>query len=225
MRILTRSFALMLALCMVACLSTHAGDEVAWEEEPEYIDGCEVLYTKSYAYIQTDGQATITGYIGSVHGWEDWGPVDEAAEEARGEQPSEETADDDGHTEIVPYSLAGYPVVAIRDGAFFESMFDGAALPEGLASIGDSAFGSCYYIDAIIIPDGVTDIGKWAFVNCIRLIDVTIPESVTAIGEEAFLGCGIEGDWITSRLVLCVKKGSYAEQYAKDNEIAYTFSD
>jgi hypothetical protein len=41
-----------------------------------------------------------------------------------------------------------------------------------------------------------------------------LPESVTSIGDGVFDGC--------DALVLTVPAGSYAEQYAKDNGIAYT---
>ena len=36
----------------------------------------------------------------------------------------------------------------------------------GVTSIGDSAFGSCYSLASITIPDGVTSIGYYAFDNC-----------------------------------------------------------
>jgi hypothetical protein len=39
------------------------------------------------------------------------------------------------------------------------------------------------------IPDGVTTIGKTAFWYCTGLTSVTIPNSVTTIGEWAFWGC------------------------------------
>ena len=41
----------------------------------------------------------------------------------------------------------------------------------------------------LIIPDGVTSIGSSAFYNCSGLTSVTIPNSVTSIGSSAFGGC------------------------------------
>ena len=51
------------------------------------------------------------------------------------------------------------------------------------------------------------------FCNCKRLTDLTIPGSVTEIGRDAFYMC--------RDLTLTVPEGSYAEQYAKENEIPY----
>ena len=41
----------------------------------------------------------------------------------------------------------------------------------------------------LIIPDGVTSIGYSAFYNCSSLTSVTIPSSVTSIGSYAFMNC------------------------------------
>ena len=65
----------------------------------------------------------------------------------------------------------------------------------------------------ISIPQSVERIGDLGFCNCKRLTDLTIPGSVTEIGRDAFYMC--------RDLTLTVPEGSYAEQYAKENEIPY----
>ena len=87
-------------------------------------------------------------------------------------------------------------------------------LPEGMTSIGTSAFADCRFLESVTIPatvyeirysafencrmlstvnfakeSALTTIGNWAFYNCHELKDVTIPEGVTEIGYAAFYGC------------------------------------
>ena len=62
-------------------------------------------------------------------------------------------------------------------------------IPEGVTSIGDSAFSWCKSLTSVTIPEGVTSIGNSAFSWCKSLTSVTIPKSVTSIGEGAFYGC------------------------------------
>ena len=76
--------------------------------------------------------------------------------------------------------------------------------------------------DLLAIPaelDGkaVTSIGDYAFLFCGSLTSVSIPDSVTSIGDYAFAG--------RSNLTLTVPRNSYALEYAKTNNIPYTYPD
>ena len=62
-------------------------------------------------------------------------------------------------------------------------------IPEGVTSIGDSAFSECSSLESITIPEGVTYIGYNAFYECSSLKSITIPEGVTTIEGSAFFGC------------------------------------
>ena len=86
-------------------------------------------------------------------------------------------------------------------------------IPEGVTEIGEHAFSDCRFLTDISIPQSVERIGDLGFCNCKRLTDLTIPGSVTEIGRDAFYMC--------RDLTLTVPEGSYAEQYAKENEIPY----
>ena len=88
---------------------------------------------------------------------------------------------------------------------------------QGVASIGDYAFEYCRSLTSITIPNSVTSIGDSAFKDCKSLTSITIPNSVTSICDYAFNKCD-------SLSVLC-KSNSYAEQYAKENNIKYVIDD
>lgn len=61
-------------------------------------------------------------------------------------------------------------------------------VPDGVTSIGDSAFEGCVKLTSVTIPAGVTSIGGSAFRDCTGLTSVTIPVSVTSMGVSAFSG-------------------------------------
>ena len=62
-------------------------------------------------------------------------------------------------------------------------------IPDSVTSIGNSAFSGCASLTRIEIPDSVTSIGSSAFRDCTSLTSVTIPDSVTSIRNSAFSGC------------------------------------
>ena len=84
------------------------------------------------------------------------------------------------------------PEFTIADGVLTEVELNGATeviIPDGVTSIGDSAFYNCSGLTSVTIPDSVTSIGKGAFSYCSGLTSMTIPDSVTSIGERAFYYC------------------------------------
>ncbi len=108
-------------------------------------------------------------------------------------------------------------VTSIGDAAFSGcSSLTAITIPDGISSIGDLLFYDCGSLTSVTIPDSVTSIGEWAFRNCGSLTAITIPDSVTAIGVSAFDGCDI--------LTLTVGQGTCAEQYCKDNNLLYQYT-
>ena len=107
---------------------------------------------------------------------------------------------------------------------------------DNITSIGTSAFRGCGNLKDITIPNSVTSIGIAAFAYCESITEMNIPESVISIGEKAFWGCtGMTAIMIPEsvkiigentfkyceKLTIHGKKGSYAETYAKNNNIYF----
>ncbi len=105
-------------------------------------------------------------------------------------------------------------------------------IPKQVQEIGSSAFSGCkgladengfvvirgilygYYKNeiALTIPDCVQDINPMAFAWNTVLKEIRISNSVSKIGFGAFMGC---------QLTIHAPAGSYAEQYAKENNIPF----
>lgn len=132
-------------------------------------------------------------------------------------------------------------IVSIGDSAFsYCSSLTNISIPDSVTSIGELAFFSCISLTSVSIPDSVTAIEDLAFSDCYSLTDLIIPASVTSIGYKAFAGCKFLksvsipdsvtyiGDSVFSgcySLTLTVPRNSYAAEYAKANNIPYTYLD
>lgn len=82
-----------------------------------------------------------------------------------------------------------YNVTAIKNGAFQKCTITSVKIPEGVKSIGTSAFQGCTELDEIEIPEGVTSIKNGLCNGCTGLMSVIIPASVESIGDLAFQNC------------------------------------
>ena len=119
------------------------------------------------------------------------------------------------------------PVFAVIDGVLFNKaekslvcypagkQEEAYEVPQGIQQIKSYAFYDCSALTSIKLPDSVTSIGESAFYGCDSLTTIELPDSVTSIGDEAFVGC--------SNLTITVQRDSYAAQYAKDNNLKYTY--
>ena len=85
-------------------------------------------------------------------------------------------------------------------------------IPNGIISIRNYAFYLCESLKEINIPNTVTTIENSAFTVCTSLKEIIIPESVTSIGTYAF-------SW--ENILLYIKKGSYIEQFAIEQNEYY----
>ena len=62
-------------------------------------------------------------------------------------------------------------------------------LPDGLISIGSSAFSGCSSLSDIVFPDTVEIINEWAFYECKSLKTAELPPQLTALHKSAFSRC------------------------------------
>jgi hypothetical protein len=111
------------------------------------------------------------------------------------------------------YSIPG-SVVLIGTNAFSETSLSSITIPNGVASIGDSAFDfaenltgmtfpnsvtncgqeifeNCFHLAGVVLSTNQASIGFAAFDDCYALTNIVIPNSVTSIGEAAFSSCHV----------------------------------
>lgn len=104
----------------------------------------------------------------------------------------------------VPTTLEKVTILPSEEGcSIFNGTFEGTSvkevvLPEGITTIGYSAFASCKNLVKVNIPSTVTSIGVRAFINCSSLTSITLPNSITEIKDETFAGTGLTGIVIPS---------------------------
>lgn len=125
--------------------------------------------------------------------------------------------------------------------AFAQSGLTSVMLPNGLETLGDSAFQDCQQLQQVSIPYTLSAIPAYAFLRCNNLATIDVPVSIYKIGLGAFYDCSnlesiylpdnitiIENDafhGVPQNAEIHAYRKSYAAQYAKDNHFALVYSD
>ena len=118
-----------------------------------------------YQYsLDDDGNATITGYSGSVSAL------------------------------AIPQTIDGHTVVAIGNVAFRGSCLVNVTIPDTVTEIGASAFAGCKQLSTVQLSNKLTKLGELAFSDCTSLTSIRIPKSLETAscayyGAGPFKGC------------------------------------
>ncbi len=112
---------------------------------------------------------------------------------------------------IVPGTLEGRTVSSVGVCFARNSTITHVTLPEGMTDVTPMAFYNCTALENVQLPDNLTSIGQNAFTRCDSLREIYVPASVTEIGDFSF----------ASVVTLLVTPGSYAEAYAKENNLPH----
>ncbi len=99
--------------------------------------------------VDGDGNATITGFSGSVSAL------------------------------MIPETIDGYPVIAIGDGAFKnKTSLRSVLIPNSVTTIGNTAFSGCSNLRSVMLSRNLISLGYQAFLKCTSLASIEIPASL-----------------------------------------------
>lgn len=109
----------------------------------------------------------------------------------------------------LPKNLSGIPSKTFADCSELNKVF----LSDAITQIGSEAFKGCSSLHRPWFPEKLESIGERAFQGCVSLERVFLPDNISEIGEDAFSDC--------DNLIIHGNMGSYAEQYARENNIVF----
>lgn len=90
-------------------------------------------------------------------------------------------------------------------------------IPDGVLTIGASAFEYCENAEKIVIPEGVVYIGYRAFFGCYKITEVTIPDSVKVIDVWAFRCESINSVILPKDIKFVSKSAFFGGLYGKND--------
>ena len=138
---------------------------------------------------------------------------------------------------VIPAEIDGVAVTAINNEAFMlNNSIRSIVIPPSVTVIGSMAFYGCVNLTSVTLKEGLEAIYSYAFEDCFSLESLTIPKSVNEIGNFAFNSYDelvtdeqSNQSWQDyydrlSGFTARVYKGSAAEEFAKQHEIAYTYA-
>ena len=195
-----------------AVISKYSGNDVVLDI-PTEINGYQVIAIGSAAFYYCDTLENITLHIGvtSINNAAFWNCSSLKSISIPDGVSFIGDSAFEGCASLTSVTIPG-SVTSIGKAAFYKcTSLESIIIHNGITTIGNSAFMTCPSLTYVEIPNSVTTIETWAFAGCESLKDIEIPNSVVSIAKSAF-------DYCPSIKVKCLS-GSYAEQYAKENNI------
>ena len=89
---------------------------------------------------------------------------------------------------------------------------------DGVKSLGNYAFAGASSLSSVVLSDSVTAIGAGAFSSTPSLLELSLSPDIAKIGDKSFATIGADNK---NGFVLNVTAGSFALNYAIDNEIPF----
>ena len=132
--------------------------------------------------------------------------------------------------------VLGKGCISILENAFGNTAIENITIPESVKHIGPNAFRNCSALCSVSLPKDLECIEMFAFAECVNLKSITIPGNVTEIKPHTFWNCNnlefvrLSGEvsYIhdtafknCNKLTIKAPKDSYAEKYAKENDIPF----
>lgn len=115
---------------------------------------------------------------------------------------------------VIPERIGKNVVTKIGSRAFSRREdITGIIFPDGLREIGSQAFICCSNLTEIVLPNNVTALPYGVFSGCTGLSSIRLSGSVEKLQSTTFFGC--------DKLTIHAPAGSYAETYAKENNIPF----
>lgn len=128
---------------------------------------------------------------------------------------------------VIPAEIDGLKVVEIRDYSFKETDIKAVVIPDSVEVISRGAFMQCEKLEYVVCGKGVKRLEQGAFSMCSALKQVELNEGLEYMGEIIFGFCDnlkeltipesvteIDDTAVGTTITLCVKSGSYAEEFA-----------
>ena len=149
-------------------------------------------WRKIFKFTVSDGDAIINGYKGNLEAVTIPAKI--------------------GKNRVTLFSLAEHKGLKVTKFDLCGKITE-VTIEPGVIGIGEYAFYHCKSLQTLMIPDGVESIDYGAFWNCDSLMELRIPASVRTIHSNAIYRC--------PNLTIHAPAGSYAETYAKENNIPF----